>query len=80
MKLEYYADSDTLYIELSEGVSPVSGELAPDIVLDYGEHGQVIGIAIDHASNLTNLSQLAVLGFPMSDFSVKEKMPTSQQA
>ena len=44
MKLHYYADTDSLYIDLSEKASVETREVSPGIVLDYDEAGHLCGI------------------------------------
>ena len=56
MKLNYYADTDSLYIDLSEKTSTESQEVSPGGVLDYDEAGHLCGIDIDHASQKYDLS------------------------
>jgi len=70
MKLHYYPETDSLYIELSEKASADSQEVAPGIVLDFDEHGQLVGIDIDHASRLADLSRLEAEGLPARSRSV----------
>ena len=62
MKLNYYPDTDSLYIELSEEPSTESQEVTDGIVLDFGEQGAVVGIDIDHASKKVQLERLVVAG------------------
>jgi uncharacterized protein YuzE len=50
MKLYYYADTDSLYIDLANRPSVDSREVLPGIVLDLDEAGALVGIDIDHAS------------------------------
>jgi uncharacterized protein YuzE len=50
MKLNYYPDIDSLYIDLSEQPSVESGEISEGIVLDYDAAGNLVGIDIDNAS------------------------------
>ena len=66
MKLNYYPDTDSLYIELSDEPSTESQEVTDGIVLDFGEEGAVVGIDIDHASRKVQLKQLVVVGMPGS--------------
>ena len=66
MKFQYYSKTDMLYIKLSEGVSIESEEVAPGIVLDYDEHGQVIGVEIEDASKTVDLSKLEVKALPLA--------------
>ena len=73
MELRYYADTDTLYIGLSKAVTPESREVAPDIVLDYDDRGQVISIEIEHAGRHADLSRLEAMGMPLEDLIFKGK-------
>lgn len=65
MKFLYYPDTDSLYIDLSEKPSTDSTEIAPGIVLDFDESGQLVGIDIDHASKVANLSTLEAKSLPV---------------
>ena len=49
MKLSYYADTDSLYIDLSSRSSVESREISEGVVLDYDEAGNLVGIDIDNA-------------------------------
>jgi uncharacterized protein YuzE len=48
MKVQYFPDTDTLYIELIDAPSVESEEIMEDIVFDYDKEGKVIGIEIEH--------------------------------
>lgn len=50
MKLNYYADTDSLYIDLLEHTSVESREISEGVVLDYDAEGNLVGIDIDNAS------------------------------
>ena len=65
MKLHYYPDTDSLYIDLSEKPSTDSTEVAPGVILDFDESGQLVGIDIDHASKVANLSTLEAKSLPV---------------
>jgi len=64
MKIKYYADTDSLYIDLSEKTSTESLEVAPGIVVDFDESNNIVGIDIDHASKTLNLSNLEITSLP----------------
>ena len=64
MKLNYHADTDSLYIDLSEGTSTESREVSEGIVLDYDRAGQLVGIDIDNASHKVQLSRLVLNRLP----------------
>jgi uncharacterized protein YuzE len=64
MKLHYYPETDSLYIDLSEKVSTESREAAPGVVLDFDANGHLVGIDIDHASQIVDLSRLEAEALP----------------
>ena len=66
MKINYYKDPDSLYIDLSERTSVDSWEVAPGVVLDFDTEGHVVGIDIDHASKILELSKLESNSLPIT--------------
>lgn len=58
MKLNYYPDTDTLYIALSPNLSAESNEGAEGIFLDFDADGRIVGINIDNASHKLDLHEL----------------------
>jgi uncharacterized protein YuzE len=66
MKFQYYAETDSLYIDLSEKPRADSREVAPGVVLDFDVDGQLVGIDIDHASKVVNLDRLEAASLPVS--------------
>ena len=62
MKLAYYPDTDSLYIDLSENPSAESREVSEGIVLDYDAAGNLVGIDIDNASRKVQLERLVLTG------------------
>lgn len=73
MIFQYYPDTDMLYIKLAAKVSTDSAEVAPGIVLDYDEKNRVIGIEIEDASTIVDLSRLEVSALPISDLILSRK-------
>jgi len=64
MKLNYYADTDSLYIDLSEQPSVDSREISEGVVVDYDANGNLVGIDIDNASKKVQLQQLILNKLP----------------
>ncbi|MBI3799167.1 MAG: DUF2283 domain-containing protein [Deltaproteobacteria bacterium] len=64
MKLTYYPDTDSLYIDLSEQPSVESQEISEGIVLDYDARGNLVGIDIDNASKKVQLKELTLSKLP----------------
>ena len=62
MKLAYYSDTDSLYIDLDEHASVESREISEGIVLDYDAEGNLVGIDIDNASRRVQLQRLVLTG------------------
>jgi uncharacterized protein YuzE len=64
MKLNYYPETDSLYIDLSEQVSVESREISEGVVLDYDVSGNLVGIDIDNASGKVELKHLILSKLP----------------
>jgi uncharacterized protein YuzE len=73
MVFQYHKDSDMLYIQLANRTSAESEEVAPGIVLDFDETNRVVGIEIEDASKLIDLSRLEVLALPVANLILAEK-------
>jgi len=70
MKLNYYPETDSLYIDLSEKESVDSKEIANGVVVDFDESGAIVGIDIDRASKVVNLQKLEFDSMPMKSFAI----------
>jgi uncharacterized protein YuzE len=66
MKLSYFADTDTLYIELAEGASSQSEEISDGVVADLGDDGRLIGLEIEGASLRMDVTRLETVGLPIA--------------
>ena len=64
MKLSYFPDTDSLYIDLSDEPSVESREISEGVVLDYNAAGQLVGIDIDEASKRVELEKLVLSRLP----------------
>jgi uncharacterized protein YuzE len=64
VKLQYYPDTDSLYIDLSEQTSTESREVSDGVVLDYDAEGNLVGIDIDNASKKVQLKTLTLSKLP----------------
>ncbi len=67
MKLNYYPDTDSLYIDLSEHPGVESREVSEGIVLDYDAEGHLVGIDIDNASRKVELTKLTLSKLPLTE-------------
>jgi uncharacterized protein YuzE len=64
MKVNYFPDTDSLYIDLADRPSVDSREISEGVVLDYDSDGALVGIDIDNASNKVALDTLVVSKLP----------------
>ena len=71
MKLQYYPDTDSLYIDLSSKPSVESLEVSEGVVLDYDVEGNLVGIDIDNASQKVELRELTLSKLPAEVQSIR---------
>lgn len=64
MKLNYYKETDSLYIDLSARASTESKEISEGVVLDYDANGNLVGIDIDNASKKLDMDQFSINNLP----------------
>jgi uncharacterized protein YuzE len=65
MKLSYYEETDSLYIDLSSKNSVDSQEVSEGVVLDYDAEGNIVGIDIDNASRKLDLKEVNINRLPI---------------
>ncbi|MGB7406180.1 MAG: DUF2283 domain-containing protein [Pacificimonas sp.] len=65
MKLHYYPETDSLYIEMSDGTSAETREIADGMNADFDDTGRVVGIDIDRASLALDLTRLETTALPL---------------
>jgi uncharacterized protein YuzE len=65
MKLHYYPETDSLYIELKAEPGTETREVAPGLNVDLDAGGNVVGFDIDHASRKLDLSTLETIALPV---------------
>ena len=62
MKVSYFDDTDTLYIEFRDSDIAESKDLDENTILDVDAKGNVCAITFEHASARTDVSHLVVEG------------------
>lgn len=66
MKLHYYPETDSLYIELKAAPGVETREIADGLNADFDADGTVVGIDIDGASTKLDLTTLETLSLPVT--------------
>jgi uncharacterized protein YuzE len=64
MKLHYYPETDSLYIELKRQPGAQTVEIVEGLVADLDADGNVVGLDIDHASRKLDLSEVETVALP----------------
>jgi uncharacterized protein YuzE len=64
MKLHYYPETDSLYIELKDSPGAEAREIVEGLVADFDSQGHVVGLDIDHASHKLDLSKVETISLP----------------
>jgi uncharacterized protein YuzE len=64
MKIEYFPETDSLYIELADRPGADTREIEEGIVLDIDDQGHAVGIDIDQASKHLRLNKLNLRRLP----------------
>ena len=65
MKLHYYLETDSLYIELKSDPASETREIVSGLNVDHDENGDVVGFDIDGASGRLDLTKLETLALPL---------------
>ena len=59
MKIAYFKDTDTLYIELRANAAVETRDLDEDTLVDVDSAGSICGITIEHASERTEVPSIS---------------------
>ena len=65
MKLHYYSDTDSLYVEFNPQPGAETIEVADGLNVDIAADGEVVGFDIDRASQRLDLSTLETEALPL---------------
>ena len=65
MKLHYYPETDSLYIELRAEPGVETRQITDGLNVDLNAKGEVMGFDIDHASRQLDLTTLETVALPL---------------
>ena len=68
MKLHYYPDTDSLYVEFKAGLGAETREVSEGLNVDLDANGDVVGFDIDHASKRLDLATLETEALPVRSY------------
>ena len=64
MKIQYFAETDTLAIELTTKPVATTDAITDDLILDYDNDGKLVAITLDNYSQNVEIVNLQALGVP----------------
>ena len=59
MKVKYFVETDTLYIEFRSGEVAETRDLAENTLLDVDASGNVLALTLEHASERTGIPEFS---------------------
>ena len=64
MKIQYFPDTDTLYIGLSDADAKIANTdmVTDNLIVDFDVDEKVVGITIEQASRITDLTAVQTIG------------------
>ena len=62
MKIQYFSDTDTLYIELRQATVMDTRDLDENKIIDLDAAGQIVGMTLEHARTRANLPEIELSG------------------
>jgi uncharacterized protein YuzE len=65
VKLHYYPETDSLYIELKPEPGTETREVTDGLVVDLNARGEVVGFDIDNATTHLDLTTLETVALPL---------------
>ena len=65
MKLHYYPDTASRYIELIDEPGTNSREIVGGLLADLNDNGSVVGLDIDCAIHRVDVSEVEAVGWPL---------------
>lgn len=68
MKLHYYPETDSLYVEFKREPSVETREIADGLNVDLDARGNVVGFDIDHAAQRLDLATLETQELPVREY------------
>ena len=71
VKLHYFPETDSLYIDLTEKPAVDSQEISEGLVADFDKEGRVVGLDIQHAKENVALDILETVSLPNLKLNIK---------
>ncbi len=70
MKIRYFSDSNTAFIEFSDKPVAETREISENLYIDTDESGNIVSMTIEHAKEKANMSEISYLQMNSSNTAV----------
>lgn len=67
MRIEYFPQTDTLYIDLAGRTGVDTREITDGVVVDLDADGKPVGIELDQASRVLDFTTVDIRRLPLTD-------------
>jgi uncharacterized protein YuzE len=64
MRVKYFSDTDTAFVQFSDGTPVETRELNENIYLDLDDQGRVVSITIEHAHQSAQMDEFTYQVIP----------------
>ena len=65
MKIKYFAETDTLAIELTNNLVAETEVISDDVIIDYDQQGKIVALTIDNYSKNVDAVDLQAFNLPV---------------
>lgn len=60
MKIRYFSDTDTLYVQLNENPVTETREINENTLIDLDANGELVALTLEHANTITDLAEFSL--------------------
>lgn len=60
MKIRYFTDTDTLYVELNNNLVAETREINENTLIDLDGNGNLVSLTVEHARGVTDLREFSL--------------------
>jgi len=60
MKIRYFADTDTLYVEMNDHLVAETREINENTLIDLDANGNLVALTLEHARGVTDLTEFSL--------------------
>jgi uncharacterized protein YuzE len=74
MKIQYFKDTDTLHIDISEKNIVETKEITEGFMVDFDKSNNIVGLELENASKIADLKRLETKSIPANNLLISQMM------